>query len=481
MQFCRHLIPLFTLTVLLNSAVANASTIYYTDTYANPQVSSLVVGLDWVGQLSPSSLGKAYANGTEAIKGSNDFIAMDRAGLVYRIAENGQQTLLLDVATLIGSGYTAAGGQKGLQYAIPHPGFLDPQSSGYLKLYTTTTETINPDPSASLFALPTELASEHVDVVSEWDLSSATPTRSVMMVAESPYADHNIRWLGFDSNEDLYITFGDGGNTYWAPGDTVGEHGFGQNPMSPLGTVLKITPDGLGGYAVPADNPFVADNGYLPEIYAMGFRNPQHCWFDDNDNLYCGDIGQRSAEEVNLVTAGGNYGWTQREGDFCVVADDQNYVTDCGVDPSFIDPLFAYSHLNNLAGLENRAIGGVAVCEGCGIAELEGFILAADLAAGTLFSYDPFSDTLYETLFMDMQTGQTGSYADIAGLSRVEARLGNCGNGTICYSSRQDDSIFRLVSTFTTSVPVPAPSGWLVLFAGSVFLWSRKKQGALRY
>ena len=468
MQYVRRLSSLITLTCSLFLVDANASTIYYTDTYTQPQLSSLVVGLDWVGQLSPSQHGTAYANGVEAIPGSNDFLAIDRAGLVYQITAAGQKSVLLDVASLIGTGYTAAGGQKGLQYATPHPDFLDSQSSGYMKLYTTTTETINPDQSASLFSLPSGLTSEHFDIVSEWDLSSATPTRSVMMVAESPYGDHNVRWLGFDSQDDLYISFGDGGNTYWRSGDTVGEHGFGQDPTSPLGTILKVTPDGAGGYTVPSDNPHINDSGYLAEIYAMGFRNPQHCWFDDNDNLYCGDIGQRSAEEVNLVTAGGNYGWTQREGDYCVVASDQNYVTDCGADSNFIDPLFAYSHLNNLAGLENRAIGGVAVCDGCGIAALEGFILATDLAAGTLFSYDPFTDTLYETLFKDMQTGLTGSYADLAGLSRVEARLGNCGDGTICYSSRRDDNIFRLVSSVTASVP--APSGWLLLLFGVLYL-----------
>ena len=82
MQYVRRLSSLITLTCSLFLVDANASTIYYTDTYTQPQLSSLVVGLDGVGQLSPSQHGTAYANGVEAIPGSNDFLAIDRAGLV---------------------------------------------------------------------------------------------------------------------------------------------------------------------------------------------------------------------------------------------------------------------------------------------------------------------------------------------------------------------------------------------------------------
>ena len=272
--------------------------------------------------------------------------------------------------------------------------------------------------------------------------------------------------MGFDSAEELYSSFGDGGNTYWNAGDIVAEHGFGQNTMSPLGSILRITPDGTGGYTVPTDNPFVDDSAYLPELFANGFRNPQDCWFDRNDTLYCGDIGQRGAEEVNVVEAGDNYGWNVREGHNCVNATDQNFVESCGPDSTYTDPLFAYSHLLNEASLENRAIGGVAVCEGCGVDALEGFILAVDLAAGTLFSYNPGTDTLYETLFKDMSTELIGSYSTLAGLSRVEARLGSCGDA-ICYSSRRDDAIFRLVDA---EVSAPALGAvFTALYSALVF------------
>lgn len=39
-----------------------------------------------------------------------------------------------------------------------------------------------------------------------------------------------------------------------------------------------------------------------PEICANGFRNPWRCGFDrETDELYCGDVGYVSVEEVDIV------------------------------------------------------------------------------------------------------------------------------------------------------------------------------------
>lgn len=49
-----------------------------------------------------------------------------------------------------------------------------------------------------------------------------------------------------------------------------------------------------GNYSVPGDNPFSEDKELLPEIWALGFRNPWRCSFDLERPSYflCADVGQ---------------------------------------------------------------------------------------------------------------------------------------------------------------------------------------------
>jgi hypothetical protein len=55
----------------------------------------------------------------------------------------------------------------------------------------------------------------------------------------------------------------------------------------------------------------------VPEIWALGFRNPWRFSFDaPTGALYVGDVGQNSIEEVDVVERGGNYGWRLLEGSF---------------------------------------------------------------------------------------------------------------------------------------------------------------------
>lgn len=119
------------------------------------------------------------------------------------------------------------------------------------------------------------------------------------------------------------IVFGPDGTIFYSTGDNS-EPANSQDLSTLHGKILRINPDG----SVPADNPFVGVAGAMPQIYAYGFRNPYRMTVTPDGQLLVADVGEVSWEELNLVTAGGNYGWWPGEGP----------CADCG----YINPSYAY-------------------------------------------------------------------------------------------------------------------------------------------
>ncbi|EHK81465.1 hypothetical protein AK37_18888 [Rhodococcus pyridinivorans AK37] len=100
------------------------------------------------------------------------------------------------------------------------------------------------------------------------------------------------------------MIFGPDGMLYVATGE-AGERELAQDPESLGGKILRITGDGE-----PApDNPDPAS-----PVYSLGHRNVQGLAFDDRGRLWASEFGQNDVDELNLVTAGANYGWPVTEG-----------------------------------------------------------------------------------------------------------------------------------------------------------------------
>lgn len=119
--------------------------------------------------------------------------------------------------------------------------------------------------------------------------------------------------MAFGPDGFLYIGIGDGG-----PQEDV--EGNGQNLRLLLGSILRIDVDhrspGLS-YAFPESNPFVTnpDPRVRKEIWAYGFRQPWRFSFDPvTQDLWVGDVGQNSYEEIAIVRGGENHGWNVYEG-----------------------------------------------------------------------------------------------------------------------------------------------------------------------
>ena len=86
----------------------------------------------------------------------------------------------------------------------------------------------------------------------------------------------------------------------------VGTAESAQDPQSHGGKVLRLNDDGT----VPDDNPFVDQPRFLPEIYALGFRNPQGLLIHpETGELWDVEHGPQGGDEVNIVRPGRNYGW----------------------------------------------------------------------------------------------------------------------------------------------------------------------------
>ena len=141
----------------------------------------------------------------------------------------------------------------------------------------------------------------------------------VILEVEQPFSNHNGGQLAFGSDGFLYISLGDGGSG----GDPRGN---GQNTATLLGSILRIDVAGATPgipYVIPADNPLLGNAGARGEIWAYGFRNPWRLSFDrhtgdrQTGQLWAGDVGQSSREEIDLVVKGGNYGWNTLEGTQC--------------------------------------------------------------------------------------------------------------------------------------------------------------------
>jgi len=119
-------------------------------------------------------------------------------------------------------------------------------------------------------------------------------------------------------------------------GDTGNREGIHKKKVL-TGKVLRINLDG----SVPDDNP--VPGSYF---YSMGHRNPQGL-VDANGKIFISEHGPNNDDELNLITAGGDYGWPYVEG-FC---DKENELSYCDT-TSVIEPLIAWTPTIAPAGLD---------------------------------------------------------------------------------------------------------------------------------
>ena len=310
-------------------------------------------------QISLSPVAGAFAQPvhvTHAGDGSARIFVVEQAGRI-RIIENGVvlPSPFLDISTKV----VCCGEQGLLSVAFP-PGFA---SKGYFYVNYTGVP-VAPTPVA-----PTVVARYHV---SAGDANMADPaSEEVILTIPQPFTNHNGGQLAFGPDGYLYIGMGDGGSG----GDPLNN---GQNPGTLLGKLLRIDVEsGAAPYGIPPTNPFLGTAGYLPEIWALGLRNPWRFSFDSGTgDLYIGDVGQNSFEEIDFQPAGDpggrNYGWNIMEGAGCF--------NGAACNPAGLTlPVVTYDHS------QGCSITGGMVYRGPGFPDLQGIYFYGDFCSSRIW------------------------------------------------------------------------------------------------
>lgn len=263
----------------------------------------------------------------------------------------------------------------------------------------------------------TVLARFQVDLAERPDQADPDSQVIILRVAQ-PYGNHNGGTVAFGLDGYLYLGLGDGGSG----GDPLGN---AQNLDSLLGKLLRLDVDSGDPYAIPPDNPY-AQGGGAPEIWTSGLRNPWRFSFDRlTGDLFIGDVGQSSWEEIDFLPAGGpggaNFGWNYREGahPFSTSSPPGELL--------LTDPVAEYGRDQGIT-----VIGGV-VYRGGQLPEWEGIYLYGDYGSGFIWGLFQGADgswrnaVLFETGSSITSFGQDENgevyYVDLAGnLFRLDVR-----------------------------------------------------------
>jgi len=298
-------------------------------------------------------------------------------------------------------------------------------------------------------------ASDAATTIARYQVSAnnpniADPSSAVVLLnIQQPNSNHNGGQIAFGPDGYLYIGTGDGGGA----GDPDEN---GQDLTTLLGKILRIDVSNAPPYATPLDNPFVGNPAARDEIWAYGLRNPWRFSFDrDTGDLFIGDVGQNSLEEIDFQPAassgGENYGWDHMEGSSCF-----DPPTNCN-DGSLTLPVLEYSHS------QGCSVTGGFRYRGSKHLELQGRYIYGDFCSGNVWAAqedganwiagDPFDSNRSISAFGEDEAGELYLVDVNGGLFRL---LGRC---TLDLTLESDGETL----TWTTEVGTLDP-GWLFLF-----------------
>ncbi|WP_244519326.1 glucose/sorbosone family PQQ-dependent dehydrogenase [Paracoccus alcaliphilus] len=190
---------------------------------------------------------------------------------------------------------------EGLLGMALHPELMQGQDNDHVYLsYTINNGSADdPDPTAQI-------------VRYSYDEQLQQLVDPVILIEGLPaWNDHNAGRVVFGPDNMLYYSIGDQGANFGrnqrrenlASTLPTQEEVDDSNWRTYSGKILRLNLDGT----IPDDNPELV--GVRSHVYSYGHRNPQGLAFGSNGKLYETEHGPATDDELNIIEAGGNYGW----------------------------------------------------------------------------------------------------------------------------------------------------------------------------
>jgi uncharacterized repeat protein (TIGR03806 family) len=339
---------------------------------------------------------------------SSHLFVVQRNSTIERVnlAQNTRSTFLNLAAHLNTTGNPqrrlATASENGILSMAFHPNYTQ---NGFFYVFYSTNITVNT--TTQLFQRVSRFQASGTP--GAYDLSAtADPASEVPLITQRDQAgNHNGGDIHFGADGYLYISTGDegGSNDQYDNARFIDRDFFSAIlridvdllPASLAPHPHTNTPSGAhipsavhpGTYAIPADNPFIGVTTHhgLPidtaklrtEIWACGFRNPWRMSFDPpTGRLFVADVGQGAREEVNLVAAGNDYGWSYREGNLSFTAGPGGATPPPGFNPTA--PIHDYPRTQGIS------ITGGVVSRGARLSELAGKYVFGDYGSGRIWA-----------------------------------------------------------------------------------------------
>ncbi len=324
--------------------------------------------------------------------------------------------------------------------------------------------------------------------VSSSDLNVANPTSELVLLQQ---LDEGANHDGGD------LHFGLDGYLYYGAGDEENPNDFRLNSqkinkdfftgifridvdkragnLEPNPHASIPTDNGKARFSVPIDNPFVSTslggtwdgtyngatvtplNTVRSEFWATGLRHTWRFSFDSlTGELWGGDVGQDTYEEVNKIVKGGNYGWVFREG-----AHDFGGAANAGwpTKPSpfvSIDPIHEYMHTGIAGGdaqFKGNSVVGGYVYRGTRFPSLVGSYIFSDSVSGHVWQ-------------MNTTTGETVRISGLPGAYGVFSAQGvDPSNQDLLFAAYLTGKIMRLSSGSAVTNGFPTTLSATGLFA----------------
>lgn len=285
--------------------------------------------------------------------GDSRLFVVERDGVIWVLDSLGNK---LDTFLNIDPRVNSNQNEQGLLGLAFHPNYAE---NGYF--FVNYTKNNGGDTRVSRFSVKPDNPNE------------ADPNSELTILEQDqPNWNHNGGCVKFGPDGYLYIGLGDGGGAN-------DPQNYSQNKLTWLGKILRIDVNNSSTtepYVVPADNPFVGNPAYLPEIWSIGWRNPWRFSFDRlTGDMWIGDVGQNLWEEVDFEAAGDggkNYGWRCYEGLHTF------NTTGCLSADAYVSPFYEYSH----SGSNGCSVTGGFIYRGAQFPDLYGCYLFADYCSG---------------------------------------------------------------------------------------------------